>query len=141
MAAKRARRQVFKTDLARRFRANPTDAERRLWTLLRRHQLPLRFRRQQPIGPYVADFLCSPAKLIVELDGDQHGSDADMARDAIRTQWLQQRGFTVLRFPNVLVLKDAEQVLETIMQAIAASGVPLPEAPSALRPSLKGRVD
>ena len=134
MVAKRARRQVFKKNLARHLRANPTDAERRLWALLRGRRLQLRFRRQQPIGPYIADFFCSSARLIVELDGDQHGSDAGVARDAIRTSWLEQRGFTVLRFSNALVLKDEAQVLETILHAITAAAVPLPEAPLALRP-------
>jgi very-short-patch-repair endonuclease len=140
MAAKQARRQVFKRDLAKGLRANPTDAERRLWSLLRRRQLLLRFRRQQPIGPYIADFFCSAAKLIVELDGDQHGSKAGMARDAARTRWLEHNGFTVLRFPNHLVLTDDELVLEAIARAVGYAAVPLPEAPSALRPSLKGRV-
>jgi very-short-patch-repair endonuclease len=141
MAGKRARRQVFKRDLARHLRANPTDAERRLWFILRRRQLQLRFRRQQPIGPYVADFFCPAAKLIVELDGDQHGSDAGMAKDAIRTHWLKQQGFIVLRFPNDLVLKDDALVTEAISRAVTAAPVPLPEAPAALRPSLKGRVE
>ncbi len=140
MATKRAHRQVFKKDLAKHLRAYPTDAERRLWVLLRGSRLQLRFRRQQTIGPYIADFFCSAARLIVELDGDQHYSNAGMARDAIRTRWLEQRGFTVLRFSNVLVLKDDALVLETILRAITAA-VPLPEAPSALRPSLKGRVE
>jgi very-short-patch-repair endonuclease len=141
MAEKRARRQVFKRDLARHLRANPTDAERRLWFILRRRQLQLRFRRQQPIGPYVADFFCPAAKLIVELDGDQHGSDAGMAKDAVRTRWLKQQGFIVLRFSNDLVLKDDALVTEAILRTVTAAPVPLPEAPPALRPSLKGRVE
>jgi len=140
MAARRTHLQVPKRDLARTLRADPTDAERRLWSLLRRRQLHLRFRRQQPVGPYIADFFCSAAKLIVELDGDQHGSEPHMAKDAIRTRWLEQRGFIVLRFPNALVLREEALVLETIMRAVNAAAIPLPEAPSALRPSLKGRV-
>ncbi|MBV9548357.1 MAG: DUF559 domain-containing protein [Alphaproteobacteria bacterium] len=140
MATKRARRWASKRDLARNFRANPTDAERRLWALLRRRQLLLRFRRQQPIGPYIADFLCPAARLIVELDGDQHGSAVGLANDVIRTRWLEQRGFIVLRFANELVLKDEAFVIDAIQHAIKATSVPLPEAPSALRPSLKGRV-
>jgi very-short-patch-repair endonuclease len=140
MGAEHPRRSVFKRDLAKQFRANPTDAERRLWSLLRRRQLFLRFRRQQAIGPYIADFFCPAAKLIIELDGDQHGGEAGMARDAMRTRWLEQRGFIVLRFPNAVILKNDSFVMDEILRVMAAV-VPLPEAPSALRPSLKGRVE
>jgi very-short-patch-repair endonuclease len=108
--------------------------------LLRGKQVAqLRFRRQHPIGPYIADFFCPAAKLIVELDGDQHGSDRGIAQDAVRTGWLESRGYSVLRFPNGEVLKDPRTVLERIW-TVAESRLPLPEAPKALRPSLKGRV-
>ena len=131
-------RSAFKSDFAKQLRSNPTDAERRLWWLLRAKQLGgLRFRRQQPIGPYIADFFCPAAKLIVELDGDHHGLDNKASYDAVRTRWLEGRGYKVLRFANRAVLK--EPILEMIWHE-AQSRLPLPERPSAVRPSLKGRV-
>ena len=132
------RRAQFKRDLAKSLRGNPTDAERKLWHFLRGKQLAgLRFRRQQPIGPYVADFFCPAAKLVVELDGEQHGTDINVAYDAARTKWLEERGYRVLRIPNHEVLKG--KPIDLICGAIEA--LPLPERPSAVRPSLKGRVE
>jgi very-short-patch-repair endonuclease len=132
-------RSAFKSGLAKHLRSSPTDAERRLWWLLRAKQLGgLRFRRQQPIGPYIVDFFCPAAKLIVELDGDHHGSDNKSGHDAIRTQWLEERVHKVLRFANGAVLR--EPILEMIWQE-AQSRLPLPERPMAVRPSLKGRVE
>src|SRR4051812_14031307 len=91
------RRAQFKRSVAKSLRQNPTDAERRLWHLLRVKQLGgLRFRRQQPIGRYIVDFFCPAAKLIVELNGDQHGTDSNAAQDAARTRWLEARGYMVL---------------------------------------------
>jgi very-short-patch-repair endonuclease len=83
---------------ARRLRREMTDAERRLWAMLRGSQLEgAKFRRQVPIGRYIADFACFKSKLIVELDGSQH---ADSAYDAERDAWLEAQGFRVLRFWN-----------------------------------------
>jgi very-short-patch-repair endonuclease len=133
------RRAELKRGFAKHLRENPTDAERRLWRSLRVKQLgDLRLRRQQPIGPYIVDFYCSAAKLIVELDGDQHGIDKNIAYDADRTLWLEERGYKVLRFSNVEVLKG--NVTDVIWHE-AESRLPLPEWPSAVRPSLKGRVE
>jgi len=133
-----ARRAKSKLGFARQLRSNPTDAERRLWSLLRNGQLAgLKFRRQHPIGPYVADFFCPAVKLVIELDGDQHGRDAAIARDARRDQWLEGCGYRVLRLPNRDVLQG--EPLEVIWHA-ANAGSPLPERPLAVRPSLKGRV-
>ena len=71
------RRRILKHERAHELRASATESERRLWSLLRRKQMAgLRFRRQQTIGPYIVDFYCSATKLIVELDGDQHGAPA-----------------------------------------------------------------
>jgi len=78
--------------LARKLRRTPTDAEIRLWSRLRRKQLEgFRFRRQHPLGPYVVDFFCAAAKLIVEVDGGQHANDGDA-----RTRWLAARGYRVI---------------------------------------------
>jgi very-short-patch-repair endonuclease len=79
--------------LARRLRLTPTDAEIRLWSRLRRRQLQgFRFRRQHPLGPYVVDFFCAAAKLVIEVDGGQHAEDS-----AIRTRWIEAQGYRVVR--------------------------------------------
>ena len=80
---------------AKHNRSHPTDAEHRLWQILRAKRLDgWKFRRQPPIGPYRPDFVRRRAKLIVEADGGQHGEERDGARDA----WLQSQGFRILRF-------------------------------------------
>ena len=102
-----------KRRFARSLRREMTDAEVRLWQELRARRLDrIKFRRQAPIGPYIADFLCAEAKLIVELDGSQH---ADSARDRIRDVDLQRRGFRILRFWNDDVLHDIDGVCTTII--------------------------
>jgi very-short-patch-repair endonuclease len=94
-----------------------TDAERKLWQALRARQFDgLKFRRQVPVGPYVADFLCYRARLVVELDGGQH---VESARDEVRDRWFTQNGFRVLRFWNNDVLKNLDGVSVAILSAIA----------------------
>lgn len=135
------RRSQFKRQFARYLRANPTKAERRLWSLLRDKQLAqLRFRRQQPLGPYVVDFFCAAAKLITELDGGQHSADTVAAYDAARSQWLEARGYRVLCFTNGELLRNSPDMLEKIWLA-SEDRLPFPEPHSAVRPSLKGRVE
>ena len=122
------RRSQFKREFARDLRENATEAERKLWSFLRRkHVSGLRFRRQQPMGPYVADFFCSAAKLIVELDGGQHGTDEARAYDEARTRWLEQRGYRVLRIANIEFLANPEDVVVGIWRAVESSATPLPE--------------
>ncbi len=102
---------------ARHLRKNLTDAESRLWHRLRRRQLGgFRFRRQVPLGPYVADLVCLPAKLVVEVDGGQHADRA--AQDDVRTASLVANGFRVLRFWNNEALANTEGVLEVILRAL-----------------------
>jgi very-short-patch-repair endonuclease len=102
--------------LACNLRLTPTDAEIRLWSRLRRKQLEgFRFRRQHPIGPYVVDFFCAEAKLIVEVDGGQHADDS-----VTRTRWLEARSYRVMRFWNNDVLANTEGVLATILDALRA---------------------
>jgi ATP-dependent helicase HrpA/adenine-specific DNA-methyltransferase len=99
---------------ARALRQNPTDAESRLWRHLRGKQMEgIRFRRQQPIGPYIVDFFCAEARLIVEVDGGQHAEDSDT-----RTRWLEARGYRVIRFWNNDVLSNTEGVLTMILRAL-----------------------
>jgi len=122
---------------ARSLRRNETEAEHRLWNLLRNRQLDGRkFARQLAIGPYFADFACREAALIVELDGSQH---ADSPGDEIRTQFLTAQGYSVLRFWNIDVLRDPEGVATSILAAIA--GHPSPGqrfAPATLSPEGRG---
>ena len=102
-----------------------TDAETALWWRLRHRQLNgHRFRQQVPIGPYIADFACLAARLVVEVDGGQHIDDAD--RDERRTAWLEERGYRVLRFWNTDVLTNIEAVLETMLRALPAAPPPRP---------------
>lgn len=125
--ANRLRRQNLKTVFAAHLREEMTDAERRLWAVLRSKQVGgVKFRRQQPIGPYVVDFYCSAAKLIVELDGDQHGADDAVQRDESRTLWLNEQGYRVLRFANWEVMKERERVVGAIVHDLEEHDVPLP---------------
>jgi len=90
-----------------------TDAELCLWMRLSRNQVDgHRFRRQMPIGPYVVDFVCVKARLVIEIDGGQHSQTVE--RDESRPLWLQARGFRVLRFWNTEVLQETGPVLEKI---------------------------
>ncbi len=113
-----ARRKNHKRPLAKLLRATATDAERVLWSIIRCKQLAaLRFRRQQPIGPYVVDFFCPSTKLIVELDGSQHGAGEAIAYDEKRSRFLESKGYRVLRFWNDEVMKDRDLVAEAIYKA------------------------
>jgi very-short-patch-repair endonuclease len=105
---------------ARQLRKAMTESEKRLWWHLR-YRLPIEgshFRRQMAIGPYVADFCCLTARLVVEVDGNQHGTDEAMAYDARRAAFLECEGFRVLRFSNADVMRDIESVLDTIYAAL-----------------------
>jgi very-short-patch-repair endonuclease len=105
---------------AKAMRSAPTDAEHRLWQILRAKRLAgYKFRRQMPIDGFIADFVCLGRRLIVEADGGQHGDGADARRDA----YLEAQGFRVLRFWNNDIFDNEEGVTERILQALAA---PLP---------------
>jgi very-short-patch-repair endonuclease len=124
----RPRRRVFKRTLARQLRAESTDAERKLWSRLRNKQLGgVKFRRQHPIGPFVVDFYCSNARLVIELDGSQHRDITGAQYDERRSRWLSEQGYRVLRFPNADVFKNLAGVMEGIWLALKESGMPLPE--------------
>lgn len=112
----------FRRATARRLRANQTGAELMLWRELRRLETKgTHFRRQVPVGPYVADFACLAARLIIELDGSQHGDELGKARDEIRTRWLESEGYRVLRFWNNDLTDNLDSVLETIYAALYGS--------------------
>ncbi|WP_348643368.1 DUF559 domain-containing protein [Mesorhizobium sp. B2-7-1] len=102
-----------KRNFARSMRREPTEAEDRLWRELRGRRLDdIKFRRQVPMGRYVADFVCAEARLIVEIDGSQH---AESRHDQERDAELKARGFRVLRFWNDDVLKELDAVCDTII--------------------------
>ena len=106
---------------AKAMRRTPTDAERRLWTVLRGTRLGQhKFHRQVPIGSYIVDFLCRRSSLIVEVDGGQHSTD--IAYDAARSRWLQARGYRVLRFWNSDVLLHTDAVATRILEALEDPG-------------------
>ncbi len=98
-----------------------TDAELKLWNELRAHRLMgLGFRRQLPVAGYIVDFACPERKLIVEVDGAQHGDETTAGYDALRTRRLESLGWTVLRFWNDDVLQDIENVCRHIVTITGA---------------------
>jgi very-short-patch-repair endonuclease len=117
---------VVSPDRARQLRSEATDAERLLWRELRefkRHGF--HFRRQGPIGPYVADFVCHSVKLIIELDGGQHNDATNREHDAKRTAFLESRGYRVVRIWNVELFADPGSIANYIL-AIAKERYPRP---------------
>ena len=104
--------------VARALRRRQTPAEQRLWQHLRAGQLDgHRFRRQQPLGPYIADFYCVTARLIIELDGPIHETQREYDRE--RDAYLAAHDLRILRFPNAAILDDLEGVLRIIRHAPA----------------------
>ena len=102
---------------AKTLRRTMTEAEIILWSRLRRGLLNgYHFRRQHPVGPFIADFACTSARLVIELDGGQHAELAHAAADTRRTKTLESAGFTVVRFWNDDVLARTDQVLEEILR-------------------------
>jgi very-short-patch-repair endonuclease len=123
-------RGAFRTmsalDHAKKLRKRQTDAELRLWYYLRaRRFLDAKFKRQKPIGPYIADFVCFERHLVIELDGSQHFEQAEY--DRVREQWMATGGYRTLRFWNHDVLTDTPAVLERIRQALQEEA-PFPPA-------------
>lgn len=123
-----------------------TDAERRLWARIRNRQLlGFKFVRQHPVGPYIADFACREADLIVEIDGSQH---AESRRDEIRTNKLREHGYEIIRFWNTDVLTNLDGVLETLADRLNKAPSPglrfaksdlSPEGRGEERPETQGR--
>ena len=106
-------------NFARNLRKRSTDAERKLWGLLRDRQLEnFRFRRQRPIGGFIFDFICLDQNLVVELDGGQHADPAAIGKDAERTRRLENLGLRVLRIPDDEMLKDPQAVIRTILREL-----------------------
>ena len=103
---------------SRELRREMTPAERRLWTELRRTSLGVKFRRQHPIGPWIADFYSWEAGLVVEVDGDSHFTPEAISRDAERTEYLEALGLRVLRVTNEDVFRRREAVVQHILEAL-----------------------
>ena len=114
-----------KVAVARRLRKSMTDAEQALWKRLRFQQTGHRFRRQHPVGPFVADFACLAERLIVEVDGGQH---CDSPTDARRDAFLRDEGYRVLRFWNTDVLQNMDGVLQVILERLSQA-CPHPDLP------------
>ena len=113
----RFNRNPLKTKRARRLRAEATDVERKLWSRLRGAQMEgFSFRRQHPIGPFIADFYCAPLRLIIELDGCQHANHRGY--DAARTKFLEGKGLHVIRFWNYDVMENFDGVLAAIHREV-----------------------
>lgn len=109
-------REGAKRQRAKALRHAMTDAEQKLWGHLRgRRALGWKFRRQHPIGPFIVDFVCLEAGVIVEADGGQH---AEAHRDASRDHYFHDRGFLVLRFWNHEILGDADAVFDRILAVL-----------------------
>ena len=122
---------------ARKLCRDVTDAERKLWRGLRTLSMEdSHFRRQAPIGPYFADFACHAKRLVIELDGGQHGEHAHVVRDAKRDDYMKGEGYRVLRFWNNDVMQNIEGVMHVIAEAFAT---PLPPTPDPSPPLRGGR--
>ncbi|MFM8748445.1 MAG: endonuclease domain-containing protein [Aestuariivirga sp.] len=106
-------------DFARKLRREASKAEGILWKALRNRQLEgFKFVRQEPLGPYIVDFLCRSARLAVELDGATHSTEQEINRDQARTAWLNARGYRVIRFRNEDVYQAMDWVAAEILQAL-----------------------
>jgi very-short-patch-repair endonuclease len=106
-----------------------TDSERKLWSALRGEQLGVKFRRQHPLGNYIADFACLDPQLIIELDGSQHADQ--QTYDARRDEFFRAQGFAVLRFPTNEPLRNLAGVLSAILDRLTtpAGDAPIPAFP------------
>ena len=116
---------------ARTLRRSMTYPEVLLWQRLRGSPAGLRFRRQHPVGPYVVDFCCTAARLVVEVDGEVHAEPAALARDPVRDRFLSDNGFDVVRLRSADILRGADVVTASI---VALAARPLHPSPSASGP-------
>ena len=107
---------------AKAFRGKMTKAEVILWVHLRKlRKIGYNFRRQHPVGPYIADFAIHAGKLIVEVDGETHGTEEEIAHDRRRDAYPQLKGWRVLRVPNIGIYEDIDHALEVILSQLPPS--------------------
>ena len=112
-------RTAGQIDKARELRRTPTETERAAWYLLRGLRARgFTFRRQHPVGLYIADFCCMERRLIVELDGSVHGQPSRARSDALRDAHLKSMGYTVLRFPNGIVLQAPDLFEQKVLRFV-----------------------
>jgi very-short-patch-repair endonuclease len=125
--------RIIETRRARALRRDAPSAERVVWRRLRNRQLAgCKFVRQDPIGPYFADFVCREKMLVVEIDGATHSTDEEIDSDARRTAFLEANGFRVMRFDNAQIYENVDGALEAILSALgdgAGSGQSLSPSP------------
>lgn len=112
------------TTFARELRRNPTRAEAILWWTLRERALGVKFRRQEPIGPYIADFACWSERLIVEIDGPTHYEPGRQAYDKRRDGWFARHGWAVIRTTDDEVWSNRDGVVQLILQHISRAPSP-----------------
>jgi very-short-patch-repair endonuclease len=105
---------------ARELRRSPSPPESLLWRQLRERPRGLKFRRQHPFGPFIADFYCPAVKLVVEVDGDSHDMGNRPAEDARRERWLREQGLRVIRFNAADVMKDVGSAVTEILRVARA---------------------
>ena len=109
---------------AERIRKNPTEAESAMWEMLRAKNLDAKFRRQHIIGDYIVDFVCLDTQLVVEIDGGYHNDPEQKELDRQRTNFLQSKGFSVLRFTNEEVIGNSDETIGIIKNALAHLSTP-----------------
>ena len=122
---------------AKDLRNNPTLPEKILWEKLRMNKSGCKFRRQQPIGAYIVDFVCFYPKIVIELDGGQHNDNKMLEKDFVRDEFLKKEGFRVIRIWNSDIYKNLEGVVEYIKQEITALS-PTPKSEISTLPSREG---
>ncbi len=111
--------RILEARRARSLRRAATNAERILWRSLQNRRLQgFKFVRQEPIGPYFADFVCRERKLIVEIDGETHSSEEELTPDARRTSFLEADGYRVIRFTSEQAYENVEAIETTILAAL-----------------------
>ncbi len=120
------RRDPLYSGRAREMRSNATDAERRMWEILRAKRMGgFKFRRQHPLGQYIVDFICLAARIVIEVDGDTHGDGREMAEQK-RTDYVEKVGFRVIRFWNYDVLHYPDDVADAIGRELGVCANPDP---------------
>ena len=106
---------------AKKLRQSETEAEQVIWSWLRAKRLKgVKFRRQEPVGIYVVDFVSFEKKLIIEIDGGQHNIEVNKANDEVRTEWLESQGFRVIRFWNNEVSSNLDGVIALIEESLGS---------------------
>ena len=105
-------------DFAKKNRREMTESERVLWEALRKLNCGYHFRRQHPIGDYIADFICIKKMLVIEVDGGYHNEPRQLQDDLNRTEFLESKGFTVIRFKNEEIGNDLKTVIMRIKELL-----------------------